>query len=295
MFDSVRRIPAVTMKKWRTILYNTRMSFHGHHLFELVSLPRSVSTGPRQRAGWLQFNHDLHLVHTLSGTGALRVDDMVYPTSPDCVIAVPIRQTCLWDKTTEADWTMINVHYRITLSGDVPIEHLYAIPIVFRPEGLRAIHRNLRRWHRRLIDADALAQTQVAVEVHALVARYWSDHARAVEDHPPIDRAVQNVQRRIEQQGVEAFDAASLASSADLSVSQMNRRFRAAIGHSPKAYWQQQRAALCRKALRDRDDTIERLAYDLGFNDAYYFSRWFRQNVGMTPGQYRRRSRLMSI
>lgn len=281
------------MNDRRMILYNWRM--HGHPSFELVSLPLSVSTGPRQRAGWPQFNHDLHLVHTLSGAGALRVGGKVYPTSPDRVLAVPIRQACLWDKTVEADWVMINIHYRITLSGDVPIEHRYEMPIVFQPDGLRAIHRNLRRWQRLWIAAGPLAQTRIAAEVHALAAHYWSSHARPRVDHPPIDRAVQSIQRLIEQQGIEPFDAPALASSVNLSVSQMNRRFRAATGHSPKEYWQQQRAALCRRALRDRDDTLEQLAPRLGFNDVYYFSRWFHQHAGMPPGQYRRRSRSMTI
>jgi AraC-like DNA-binding protein len=47
--------------------------------------------------------------------------------------------------------------------------------------------------------------------------------------------------------------------------------------------------------LRERHETLEQLAPRLGFNDVYYFSRWFRQQMGMTPGEYRRRSRALMI
>lgn len=267
----------------------------GGYCFELISVPYSRMSGPPQHGGWPQVNQDLHFVHTLEGKGALRVGDRIYPTDPTRVLAVPTRQLCLWDKTDGLDWVMINFHYQVTLEGGEGLGERLAMPVVFCPEGLAAIHRNLRRWNEQWAGGDVLVKLEVAAQVQALVSQYWSDHGVAVKKTRPQDELAQRVREWIERRPDVAFDAAELAGTVNLSVSQMNRRFRAAWGVSPKVYWQHQRAGACRRALRERSETLEQLAPILGFNDAYYFSRWFRRQVGMTPGEYRRRSRAWRI
>jgi AraC family transcriptional activator of pobA len=34
---------------------------------------------------------------------------------------------------------------------------------------------------------------------------------------------------------------------------------------------------------------VSRIAFELGFDDAAYFSRFFRRHVGVAPGEYRER------
>jgi hypothetical protein len=204
----------------------------GHH-FELVSMPCSRMSGPHQENGWPQFNQDLHFVHTLEGKGALRVGGRIYPTAPTCVLAVPTRQACLWDKADETDWLMINFHYKITLDNEEALEERLAMPVVFHPAGLPAVHQDLRRWHGQWTSGDVPAKLKVAAEVQALVARYWSDHAVPVVKRRPRDELARRVRELIEQQPDVPFDAAALAEAVNLSVSQMNRRFRAALGISP--------------------------------------------------------------
>jgi len=263
--------------------------------FELVSFPHSRSTGPRQIAGWPQVNHDLHLVHTVAGRGALRVGGKIYPTHTGNVLAVPMRQNCLWDKPDDADWVMINLHYRITLADGDAMEDRYEIPTVFRPANLARIHRLLRNWHGRWEEGGIMQRLTVAADLHTLAAGYWSAHAVPMARPRPRDEAMIRVRTLIDQHPELPFDADRLASHAGISTSQMNRRFRAATGFSPQVYWQHQRAALCRRALRERTETLEELAPILGFSDVYYFSRWFRKQTGATPGQYRRQSRSLTI
>jgi len=225
----------------------------------------------------------------------MRIGEQVYPTDTGNVLAGPMRQLCLWGKTDEADWVMINLHYRITLAGGDAMEEHFEMPITFQPTGLRQIHRRLRDWHQRWDQGGVMEQLAITAELHALVAKYWSAYGIPIARSVPRDEAMLRVRGLIEQHPEMPFDAADLAHQVNLSVSQMNRRFRAATGLSPQVYWQQQRAALCRRTLRERNETLERLAPMLGFSDVYYFSRWFRKQAGMTPGEYRRQSRSMTI
>jgi AraC-like DNA-binding protein len=190
---------------------------------------------------------------------------------------------------------MINLHYKLAINDDFPLEDRYEMPIVFHPPGLQAIHRKLRRWHRGWRDGDNMAHLQIVADVHALVASYWTAFGKKLETPAQSDKQIRRVLKEIKLRINTPFNAAELAESVNLSVSQMNRRFRAETGLSPKAHWQQQRAVASRRALRERHETLEQLASVLGFSDVYYFSRWFRQQTGMTASEYRRRSRSLAI
>jgi AraC-like DNA-binding protein len=77
-----------------------------------------------------------------------------------------------------------------------------------------------------------------------------------------------------------------------VEISKMSRRsymraFEAAMGCSPIAHLISLRIARAAELLRSSDISITRIAYDVGFNDSNYFSRQFRQAIGMTPRSYR--------
>lgn len=41
--------------------------------------------------------------------------------------------------------------------------------------------------------------------------------------------------------------------------------------------------------LENTDDTSQMIAYQLGFEDPYYFIKYFKKNTELTPTQYRTR------
>lgn len=67
------------------------------------------------------------------------------------------------------------------------------------------------------------------------------------------------------------------------------RRFRQATGMAPLEYVHALRLEEAKQMLETGDAPIEAIAHEVGYEDAGYFSRLFRRQVGLTPGQYRRR------
>ncbi|GAC1687484.1 MAG: bifunctional DNA-binding transcriptional regulator/O6-methylguanine-DNA methyltransferase Ada [Gemmatimonadaceae bacterium] len=87
----------------------------------------------------------------------------------------------------------------------------------------------------------------------------------------------------------EPLALATLASVAGLSVYHFHRRFRAAVGVSPKHYVDARRVGHLKTRLR-RGDTVSRAAYEAGFgsgSSAYTHAA----ALGMSPGEYRRGGR----
>jgi len=65
-----------------------------------------------------------------------------------------------------------------------------------------------------------------------------------------------------------------------------------AFGRPPQRLVHERLIAEARVRLRDTAQTIEQIAYGLGFRDPAYFSRFFSRRVGMSPGAYRKAVRV---
>ena len=65
-----------------------------------------------------------------------------------------------------------------------------------------------------------------------------------------------------------------------------------AFGRPPQRLVHERLIAEARVRLRDTGQTAEQIAYGLGFRDPAYFSRFFSRRVGMSPGAYRKASRI---
>jgi AraC-like DNA-binding protein len=87
---------------------------------------------------------------------------------------------------------------------------------------------------------------------------------------------------------------AEIAASVGMSEATLRRRFKRAMSTSPHAYVLQSRAAAARTLLNETDLPLKTIAARLGYENEYFFSRQFRELVGVAPGIYRK-SRLTKI
>ena len=67
------------------------------------------------------------------------------------------------------------------------------------------------------------------------------------------------------------------------------RRFQKAVGMPPLEYVHALRLERAKQLLETTDETLDKLAERVGYEDATFFSRLFRRKVGLTPALYRRR------
>lgn len=80
---------------------------------------------------------------------------------------------------------------------------------------------------------------------------------------------------------------AELAALAAVSVPHYTATFRRLTGFSPINYHTRLRIQRASVLLETTEASIIEIAHDLGFDDAFYFSRLFRQIVGHSPRHYR--------
>lgn len=99
-----------------------------------------------------------------------------------------------------------------------------------------------------------------------------------------VERAVE----RIRERPGEVPGVAALAREAGYSVDHFARLFARWTGLSPQEYLINARMERARSLLAETELSVGMIAEALGFRDLFFFSRQFRQRVGVSPTAYRR-------
>jgi YesN/AraC family two-component response regulator len=91
----------------------------------------------------------------------------------------------------------------------------------------------------------------------------------------------------IQQQYMQDWTVDQLARDLHLSVRTMRRVFLKKFGRQPSDFLEEVRIANARERLATTDSSIQEVATQVGFRDARYFTRVFRQHVGKCPRAFR--------
>jgi AraC-like DNA-binding protein len=78
-----------------------------------------------------------------------------------------------------------------------------------------------------------------------------------------------------------------LAHLSNLSVSSFKRNFKKEFNDSPNNYILTKKLEKAQELLQVTDMTISDIAYEIGFNDPLYFTRFFKKKIGMSPTDFR--------
>ena len=103
------------------------------------------------------------------------------------------------------------------------------------------------------------------------------------------DELVLQLQHWLQQNYAENQSIADLAGRIQLSERTLLRRFQKATGLKPTEYVQSLRVGKAREALEFSTDTVNEIAWKVGYEDPGAFRKVFRKMIGVTPRDYRRR------
>lgn len=80
-----------------------------------------------------------------------------------------------------------------------------------------------------------------------------------------------------------------LAEKLNVSYGYLSVLFKEKVGLSFSEYLNEVKITAAKQMLTESDCKIYTVAYEVGYNNPYYFSRVFKQKTGLTPRQYRKR------
>lgn len=150
----------------------------------------------------------------------------------------------------------------------------------------RAVHLDQAQSPGAIFETNAI--------VRLLLAAFFRDY-----DQPQLSNTLHGLKRF---EGVfeyvhEHLDApitiGRLAEIAGLNPTYFSNLFSKLIGLSPIQYINKKRIEEAQKLLLSTDETLYRIAGQVGFADEYYFSRLFKKIVGLSPDHYRKQNILL--
>lgn len=108
------------------------------------------------------------------------------------------------------------------------------------------------------------------------------------------DSVILGVQEYIENHYPEKLTIANLSNKAKLGRRTFERRFKAATYNTPLEYIQRIRIEAVKKKLEKEYKTIQKVMFEVGYNDAKSFRDLFKKYTGMTPFDYKAKFNTLS-
>ncbi|CAN5533576.1 AraC family transcriptional regulator [soil metagenome] len=101
----------------------------------------------------------------------------------------------------------------------------------------------------------------------------------------PTDKAIQYMQQNL----THTVTLDNIAQAAHLSVSFFSRKFKQDTGYAPIEYFNHLRTQQACQLLHFSKLRINEVASKIGIDDPFYFSRLFKQQMGISPAAYRKK------
>jgi len=102
------------------------------------------------------------------------------------------------------------------------------------------------------------------------------------------DKEVAKALRFIRDNACNQLTVLDVEQHVAISRTVLNRRFKQVVGRTPKQEIVRLQLERGKRLLSTSNGTVESIAHQSGFNEAWYFIKVFRDHVGVTPGAYRR-------
>lgn len=134
----------------------------------------------------------------------------------------------------------------------------------------------------------------ISCGVHALIGYALAQFPVSAWEMEPVDRQIASALAAMHERPNHGFSNVDLARLASLSPNAFLRRFRVVTGVTPHRYLTRLRVDRAGLDLLNTGDSIEAIALRNGFCDRYHLSRVFKQVLGRSPSEYRRRGQRLS-
>ena len=118
---------------------------------------------------------------------------------------------------------------------------------------------------------------------HILWSEFVSDYQNSQQDQTTIEQFSQLIEENIEQN----YCAGTYAEMMGIPLKKLIREVKASENKTPCNFITEKVIEKAKYKLLHSDDTSQMIAYQLGFDDQYYFIKYFKKSTDLTPTQFR--------
>lgn len=231
---------------------------------------------------------DYLLIYCVFGKGTLNVENKSYDINQGDLIVLPKSVAHHYQAKKKSPWSIYWVH----CDGALVEEHFTQISkqdeacilaiglhsrLITEFEALLDTRLNHTLFESHLYSCSLLSQIISHIALLNKQRQHKSDKSLDIEAIRSLMLTHIHGQLSIE----------TLASSANLSKYHFIKRYKALTGHTPINDFIQLKIERACHLLDISSNSISHIGFELGYEDAYYFSRVFNKVMGISPSQYR--------
>lgn len=119
------------------------------------------------------------------------------------------------------------------------------------------------------------------------LSRLYQERYESNEQFLKQNSLLQRFKNLLSQNYTTIHTVAGYASLLSVTPNHLNETIKKVSGQSANQWIQQRLALEARRLLFHTDLSVKEVAYELGFNEAAYFNRFFKRNTALTPQSFR--------
>lgn len=224
--------------------------------------------------------------YVISGKGRLTLNGKEYEVCGGQGFLIPAKATAYYIADDEDPWSYVWIHVdgpraaelfnSAGLDGDNPV----FIPTEDASEIIQIT---------RDIDANSDNECLCYARVYEFFNCINTKSSTAVKHEvDPRLAYVKSAINFIRLKYSEQITIENIADACGLNRSYLSRLFKHATGYSPQSYLQEYRMKKASELLLESSETINNIAFQVGYSDTFTFSKAFKRSKNVSPSEYRR-------
>lgn len=229
------------------------------------------------------------LIYCIDGSGWVQIKNKKFEVQRGQCLVIPAMTVHKYGSHENDPWSIYWMHFKGHSSGEVVSllskQHAqYVNSIVFSDERIR-LFDNLYSTLESGYSSDNLGYISMSLW-YFLSSFCYADVFHAPfnkEEKDAIDLSVEFMQQNLHR----SLSLQEMASYAHLSPSHYSALFKKKTGYPPLEYFNHIKVQKACQYLQFTNLQVKEIAYKLGIDDPFYFSRFFSNVMGMSPLDYR--------
>lgn len=232
-----------------------------------------------------------HIMLCLDGHGYVVTNGVSNHLQAGCLQIIPRGVTHTYWAADDEPWSIYWMHF-LGDEADYYLERIpgpgvpVAVDAASQQEAVRLFRDCLQTLEQGYSMATLIYAAQAARHILSLLLfRNQAMRSERMEEgrNEQMEKVVELMRERIS----EKISLSEFAGLAGLSVSHFSELFREYTGQSPMAYYTQLKIRHACRQLDLSSKSIKLIAIESGYADPYYFSRVFKNLMGLPPERYR--------
>ena len=230
------------------------------------------------------------LIYCVHGEGWYEIDGQKYDVLPNQYFIIPANMSHCYGANLDNPWSIYWAHFMGKRSLNY-VEFLREDSDNFSPKTIPATTERLVMFDDIIThiemsfndDNIVYANTSFAHFLTTFKSSVFNPKPKKQSEEDPISRIIVYMKANLQ----EMFTLEQLASEARMSPSHFSAVFRQKVQNSPISFFTFLKIQQSCRLLENSEMRIKEIAYTIGYDDPYHFTRVFTTLMGMSPREFR--------